>query len=225
MFIVAPRFFDGSRGFHRPGTFGHSDLDRGNEEKHIHVWLLRTSRLVGQVVAFLAAAGNARTAARSRRNDPGNGPHSRAGVHSSTAPAFVRSMRQLRHRARLDHRVSLHRPRGRSFCHRRAARRVVRRVRTRARRLSGAGSFVGPYNTRLHQTAPHAFLIQPVVNRCSVWATPPLISSRTLRYARRCSPRAEWTRGAAGEPEPLSGRRKSWVCFRIGLVAASRFSS
>ena len=36
----------------------------GNNEKHIQVWLLRTSRLVGQLATFIEAAGNARAAAR-----------------------------------------------------------------------------------------------------------------------------------------------------------------
>jgi len=107
VFIVASPFSDGSRGFHQPDTCARSDLRRGNQEKHMHVWLLRTSRLFGQVAAFIGAAVNARAAARSRRNDRGIGHHSRAGVYSLTAPAFGRSTRRLRHHARLDRRPAL----------------------------------------------------------------------------------------------------------------------
>ena len=56
-FIAAYGSFDGTRGFRQPGTLGHSDLERSNEEKHMHGWLLRASRLFGQVTAFIAAAG------------------------------------------------------------------------------------------------------------------------------------------------------------------------
>ena len=45
--------------------------------------------------------------------------------------------------------------------------------------------------------------MQPVVNRCSVGAIPRLGSWRAVSVARRRLPRAERTRGAAGEPEPL----------------------
>ena len=40
MFIVASRFVDGRRGLHQPDAFGRSDLRRGNERKHINVWLI-----------------------------------------------------------------------------------------------------------------------------------------------------------------------------------------
>ena len=71
VFIAAPPFFDGSRGFHRPGTLAHSNLDCGNEKKHVDAWLLQTSWLVGHVVAVTAAARHARAAARRWRTDRG----------------------------------------------------------------------------------------------------------------------------------------------------------
>ena len=114
-------------------------------------------RRFGQVVAFIAAPGHARAAARSRLTDHGSGHHSWARVHSSAAPAFVRSTRRFRHLARLDRRVGSHRHRGRPVCHRRAALGVVRHVGARAGVWSGPGSFGRPYNHRLHQTAPRAF--------------------------------------------------------------------
>ena len=105
MFVVAPPFFDGSREFHQPATFERSDLRRDNNDKSIKVQLLRTSRLVRRVTAFIAAVGHTRTAPRSRRTDRGIGHHSRAGVHSSATPALDRSTRWFRHRARLDRRA------------------------------------------------------------------------------------------------------------------------
>ena len=94
----------------------HSDVPISGvatKEKHMHVWLLRTSRLFGQVAALIGAAGHARAAARSRRTDRGIGHDSRVGVRSSVAPAFVRRTRRFRHRVRLDRRASSHRHRGR----------------------------------------------------------------------------------------------------------------
>ena len=136
---------------------GRSDLRCGNKRKHMRVGPRRASGLVGQVAALIGAAGHARTAARNRRNDRGIGHHSRAGVHSSTAPAFVRSTRRFRHRARLHRRAGYHRHRGRPFCYRRAALRVMQQVRGRRGRVVGCGSIGRPYNPRLHLTAPRAF--------------------------------------------------------------------
>ena len=58
--IVAPRFFDGLRGFTNRTHSNAPISGVATKDKHIHAWLLRTPRLVGQVVAFIEAADHAR---------------------------------------------------------------------------------------------------------------------------------------------------------------------
>jgi hypothetical protein len=61
-----------------------------------------------------------------------------------------------------------------------------------------------PYNPRLHQTAPRElFQMQPVVNRVGFGYTRRFGSTSGNKLHRRGSPRAERTRGAAGEPEAV----------------------
>ena len=200
VFIAAPRFFDGPRGLHQPGAFGRSDLRRSNERKHINVWLLRPSRFLGHVVALLEAAGHARAAAaqpahRSRNQAPFAGR-----VHSSTAPALFQSPRRFRHRARLDGRAGSHHLWRLPGCHRRAALGVVRHVEARVGVRWVRGHFRGRITPGCTRRRRAFFSRQPVVNRCSVGAAPRLGSSPTFCFARRRSPPAEPTRGAAGEP-------------------------
>ena len=157
MFIVVSRFVGGPRGLHQPDAFGRSDLRRGNERKHINVWLLRPSRFLGQVVALIGAPGHARAAARSRCTDPCMGHDSRAGSRSSTAAhsfeapggsgiALVSTVGPALVAIGPNPAVTAA-PLGGLFDTSGLARAF----------WAGAGSIPRPYNTRLHQTAPRAF--------------------------------------------------------------------
>ena len=78
-------------------------------------------------------------------------------LQSSVAPALVRGRRRFWHRGRFDRWAGSHRHRGRPSV---AAAPLFGLFDTfgHARTVCRArGSFAGPYNTRLHQTAPCAF--------------------------------------------------------------------
>ena len=96
-------------------------------------------------------------------------------VDSSVVPALIRGTRLSRHGACLDRRAGSHRHRGRPS----VAAAPLWGVRTsgHARALCPCGSHAGgritPGCTRRRRAN---LFIQPVVNRCSVWATPPLLS-------------------------------------------------
>ena len=75
MFIVAPRCFEGSRGFRKPDTLGRSDLGAAMK-KECHVWLRTLGSFVkGRCVH--RSDRHSRPAARSRLNDRGIGHPSR----------------------------------------------------------------------------------------------------------------------------------------------------
>ena len=81
VFIVAPRFFDCSRGFHRPDAFGRSDLRRGNERRNTSAsgccerrgCLGRSPRSSGRLATLgQRRAGGAPIAASSTTRGPGS---------------------------------------------------------------------------------------------------------------------------------------------------------
>ena len=71
MLIEARGCFERTRGLHRPGTLGHSDLERRNEEKHISVWLLRAPGRFGQVGMCIEVRGTL----GQRRQSPQRSPN------------------------------------------------------------------------------------------------------------------------------------------------------
>ena len=157
VFIVAPRIFDDRREFQQPDTFGRSDLVRGNKDKNTSAFgCCERPRLFGQVAAFIGAAGNGRAAARSWRTDRGIGHHSRAGgpLHRLLQHSFD---------ARGGSDITLVSTVGSGLIAIRAGRlSPLRRSagcstrRTTFGRFVGCGLIRGPYNTRLHLTAPRA---------------------------------------------------------------------
>lgn len=108
VFIAAHGCFDGTRGFHPPGTLGRFDLGRGNEENQMPFWLLRTSRSFAAGRYVHRGSRHPRAAARNHR---GIGHHARAGVNPPVDPSLVRWVGLFDRRARLDRRAGCHRHR------------------------------------------------------------------------------------------------------------------